>query len=250
MGKSAAGLVAALLMGLSGLAAARPAEVAGETPPVIVSLDVRPELVALDGSRAIEVVLEAHVTDDDGVTAAQGFLNGPSVYGIPTEEEVTLELVEGNEQDGTWRGSLVFTNRSSVAGRWASEACFGDAAHPFYCQDGPTDAFLVKRSTAIKGFNVAEPAARGSHLRMSGRLLRLKPNGTFVPFAKKRLFVYFKRAGTGTWRLKGTVTTSTSGWFTNRRFLAQRNGAWRAVSRPTTTYLGDTSGVDFVAVRQ
>jgi hypothetical protein len=250
MGKRAAGLAAVLVTGALGLVAASPAGVAGDAPPVIVSLDVRPELVALRPSNQVKVVLEAHVTDDDGVTAAKGFLIGPSFYGIPAEEEVALELVDGDPLDGTWRGTLVFTNRSSAAGKWTSEACFADAAHPYYCQDiQPSDAFLVKRSTEIKGFNVGEPVAKGSNLSMRGRLLRLKSNGTFVAFAGKRLFVYFRRAGTTAWRLKGGVTTSPTGWFTSRRFKARYNGAWRAVSRPTTIYLGDTSGADFVTVR-
>jgi hypothetical protein len=250
MGKRAAGLAAGLLIGALGLVAASPAGVAGDTPPVIVSLDVRPELVALNRSNEVEVVLEAKVTDDDGVTAAKGFLIGPAIYGIPTEEEVELTLVKGDALNGTWRGTLVFTNHSSVAGRWTSEACFGDASHPYYCQDNPpADAFLVKRSTEIRGFNVAEPVAKGSYLRMRGRLLRLKSNGTFVAFAGKKVAIYFKPAGTSAWRLKGTVTTSPTGWFTTRRFKARRNGAWRAVSRPTAIYLGDTSGADFVAVR-
>jgi hypothetical protein len=250
MGKSAAGLVAIALMGALGLVAAPSAAAGEDSPPVIVSLDVRPELVALDGSNEIEVVLEAHVTDDVGVTAAEGFLIGPSFYGIPTEEPVGLELVEGDAQDGTWRGSLAFTTRSSPAGRWTSEACFGDAAHPYYCQeDAPADVFHVKRSTAIRGFNVAEPVAKGSHLRMRGRLLRLKRNGTFVAFGKKEVLVFFKPAGTAMWRLKGTLRSSPSGSFANSRFTARRDGSWRVVSRPTAVYLGATSGADFVAVR-
>jgi hypothetical protein len=251
MGKRTAGLVAVLLLGALGLVAASPAGPGQDAaPPVIVSLDVRPELVAFDGSGGIKVVLEAHVTDDVGVTAAEGFLIGPFVFGIPTEEPVKLALAEGDGIDGIWRGSVVLTARSAPAGKWTSEACFGDAAHPNYCQDNPpADAFLVKRSTAIQGFNVAEPVARGSRLRMHGRLLRLNRNGTFVGFGDKRLFVYFKPAGTTTWLLKGTLRTSPGGWFTSRRFKARRNGAWRAVSRPTAIYLGDTSSADFVAVR-
>jgi hypothetical protein len=250
MGKSAAGLAASLLVGASGLALAPPVVAGEDSPPVIVSLDVRPELVALDGSSRIEVVLEARVTDDVGVTVGEGYLIGPSPFGIPNEEPVALELVEGTAQDGIWQGTFEFTNRSSAAGRWTSEACFGDAAHPYYCQDdSPADVFHVKRATNIQGFNVAEPVARGSRLRMRGRLLRLTRSGTFVAFRKKRVLVFFKPAGTATWRLKGTVTTSPSGSFANRRFEARRGGAWRIVSRPTELYLGDASGADVVAVR-
>jgi hypothetical protein len=250
MGKSAAGLVAVLLVGAAFVATSRAGPAEDTTPPVIVSLDVRPELVALDGSNRVEVVLEAHVTDDVAVTVGKGFLIGPSFYGIPTEEEFALELVEGDAQDGIWRGTLVFTNRSAPAGKWTSEACFGDAAHPYYCQDSaPADVFHVKRSTTIRGFNIAEPVARGSQLRMHGRLLRLKRNGTFVAFGKKKVLVFFKPAGTGTWRFKGSVLTSADGSFANRQFKARRDGAWRVVSRPTEVYLGKTSGVDFVALR-
>jgi hypothetical protein len=114
----------------------------------------------------------------------------------------------------------------------------------------PVDDFSVKRNTDIRDFNVAEPVTRGATIRMFGRLLRLDPAAGYVGYGGKTVRVLFRPAGTSTWVSRGTVTTSSQGYFTNSRtFRAWRDGAWKVQFDGTVNYLPETSRADYVDTR-
>lgn len=233
-----------------------------DEPPEIVSVDARPEPVGLYKATSTQVTVDVHVTDDVAVSSVLVSLFAaprPGDDDVPPDEaEASASLVTGTAQNGTWRATI-FLDKRNVTGKWSTEVGVRDSAengafagHVY--DEGysvpPVDDFYVKRNTMIADFNVAEPATRGSFIRMSGRLLRLDPDEGYVGYRNKTIHVFFRPAGTATWVRKGTVTTSSRGYFSNSRtFRARRDGAWRVQFNGTTNYLPETSHKDYVDVR-
>jgi len=233
-----------------------------DEPPEIVSVDARPEPVGLYKAGSTQVTIDVHVTDDVAVASVRVSLlaaPGPGDDDIPPDEEQgSASLVSGTAQDGTWRATIFMDKRNST-GLWSTEVGVRDTAengafagHAY--DEGysvpPVDDFYVKRNTIIRGFNVAEPATRGSYIRMYGRLMRLDPGLGYVGYRNKTIHVFFRAAGTATWEARGTVSTGSRGYFSNSRtFRAWRDGAWRVQFNGTSNYLAETSRGDHVDVR-
>lgn len=248
----------ALISGSLGIA---PSALAVDEDPVIVSVDARPEPVGLYKSSSTQVSVDVVITDDVAVSTVDVTIVKAPRLGDddvpPDRASATATLVSGTAQNGTWRATM-FLNKTRIPGVWSTIVSVRDsaengafAAHAY--DEGysvpPVDDFSVLRNTMINGFNVAEPATRGSYIRMYGRLVRLDPARGYVAYGGKAIAVYFRPVG-GTWQKQGTVTTSSTGYFTNtRRFRAWRDGAWRVQFVGTPTYLPETSHADFVDVR-
>ena len=240
---TAAALVAGALLGAPSATA-----VADTTAPVVKRVDVRPETVGLYKDRASRVTVRVRVTDDVGVDEV--------VAGLLSErdedagQEFPLELMSGTPQDGVW-GATLFTDKREVTGLWAGYAVAQDAAGNESPLDETTrfDEFWVKRNTMIRGFNVREPAVKGSYLRMSGRLLRLDPVRGYVGYRDKVIHVLFRAKGSPTLVKVGEIRTSATGSFANtRRFRARTDGTWLVLFNGTSNYLPEVSHRDFVDV--
>ena len=255
--RTRSGMAVAAIVALSASIIATPSASAEDTtPPVIHSIDVRPETIVLYKTSEMRVVVDVKITDDVGVTSATAWLwRNVSNYNGYIGLGPDLELVSGTPQSGTWRAVFSFDINASP-GAWKAEAVAFDAAFN-EAGSGFLDRFFVKRNTVISNFNVVEPVARGSYIRMSGRLFRLTvtyprsgPLGSYVGYGNKTIHVLFRPTGATNWREQGTVTTTSLGYFTNSRsFRAWRDGAWRVRFDGTPSYLSGTSHVDYVDVR-
>lgn len=239
---------------IGGSAVVAPAAGAYDTYPVIVSVDARPETVGLYMTSTSTVIVDVQVTDDVAVASVS-----VSVFAEACCEELESEsggqasLVSGTAQNGTWRAMVPLDTRNHV-GTWTTRVIATDSADNADVaglDDGPPfDNFYVKRNTMINRFNVVEPVTRGSHIQMSGRLIRLDPHQGYVGFRNKTIHVLFRPAGWTTWRDKGSVITNSRGSFANSHtFRAWRDGAWRARFDGTHIYLEETSPGDYVDVR-
>jgi hypothetical protein len=236
-------VVAALLLGAA--AAPARAQVEDTEPPQVLSFDVEPEVVGLYKSRPAEIVLQAHITDNVRITEAGGGVQDG--FGSPVDN-AALTLVSGTVQDGVWRGS-VFATHGEPPGEWLAEVFVRDAAGNF---DNPSLTLPVRLNTSIRRFNVAEPARRGSYVRVYGRLIRLTQNFAFeyAGWANRVMVVWFKPAGGNTWQRMGGIRTRARGFFAStNRFVARRDGVWRVSVAGTYRHLGETSRGDFVDVR-
>jgi hypothetical protein len=247
---------------ISGSVGGAPAALAVDEDPVIVSVDTRPEPVGLYKSSSTNVSVDVVITDDVAVSSvAVEIVKAPRLGDDdvpPDRAAASATLVSGTAQNGTWRATMPL-DKTAITGMWSTEVGVRDSAengafagHVY--DEGysvlPVDDFAVQRNTMIRGFNVAEPATRGSYIRMSGRLVRLDPAVGYVGYGGKTMRVYFRAVGSTTWQQLGTVTTSPAGYFSNSRtFLARRDGAWRVRFDGTATYLPETSHTDYVDVR-
>ena len=247
---------------ISGSFVVAPAALAVDEEPVIVSVDARPEPVGLWKSSSSQVSVDVVITDDVAISEVKvEIVKAPRLGDDdvpPDRASATATLVSGTAQYGTWRATM-FLTKFDIPGVWSTRVSVRDsaengafAAHAY--DEGysvpPVDDFSVLRNTMIRGFNVAEPATRGSYLRMNGRLVRLDPATGYVAYGGRTMGVYFRPAGTKTWQRKGSVTTTSTGYFTNTRtFRAWQDGAWRVVFAGTATYLAETSHADYVDVR-
>lgn len=229
-------------------AAPSSAAVDDTTAPVVKRVDVRPETVGLYKDHPTRVTIAVRVVDAVGVDEVVGGLL--SERDDDAGQEFPLELISGTPQDGIW-GTTLFTDKREVTGLWAAYAVARDAAGNESPLDETSrfDEFYVKRNTMIRGFNVREPAVKGSYLRMSGRLVRLDPTRGYVGYRSKTIHVLFRAKGSATLVKMGEITTSDTGSFANtRRFRAERDGTWLVLFNGTSNYLGEVSHRDFVDV--
>ena len=244
----AAATAAAVAVGVL-LTAPTAAAVTDTAAPVVKRVNVRPETVGLYKGRDSRITVAVRVTDDVG--AEEVFIGLVSDRNAAATQEFELELVDGTPQDGLW-GATLFTDNTTVTGLWSGLAVAIDAAgnESPLDENSKFDDFFVKRNTIIRGFNVREPVAKGSFIRMSGQLVRLEPGQGYVGFRNKTMHVLFRAKGTSTWVKVGEVTTSSTGSFANsRRFKARRDGVWVVVFDGTRNYLPEASHRDFVDVR-
>jgi hypothetical protein len=191
------------------------------------------------------------VTDDVGVELVEVALRniprpgGPSFY-----DDFDASLESGTPQDGIWRFSMP-VDKYTATGKWVGElvAAYSSGGTATLPDAGTHDEFWVKRNTMIRGFNVREPAAKGSYLRMSGRLLRLDPVRGYVGYRDKVIHVLFRAKGSPTLVKVGEIRTSATGSFANtRRFRARTDGSWLVLFNGTSNYLPEVSHRDFVDV--
>jgi hypothetical protein len=247
---------------IAGSVVVAPAALAVDEDPVIVSVDARPEPVGLWKTNSSQVSVDVVITDDVAVNEVKvEIVKAPRLGDddVPPDRAMAMAtLVSGTAQNGTWRATM-FLTKFDIPGVWSTRVSVRDtaengafAAHAY--DEGysvpPVDDFSVLRNTMIRDFNVAEPATRGSYIRMSGRLVRLNPSSGYVGYGGATIGVYFRPAGTKAWQKKGSVTTTSTGNFTNARtFRAGQDGAWRVVFAGTATYLAETSHADYVDVR-
>ena len=229
------------------LASPTSAAVDDSIAPKIKRVDVRPETVGLYKDRATRVTITVRVSDDVGVDEVRAALVSPVDSASPFDAG-RLELLSGTAQDGLW-GTTVFADKHDVTGLWFGIAGAWDAAGNQADESSEFDEFFVKRNTMIRGFNVREPAVKGSYLRMSGRLLRLDPARGYVGYRDKVIHVLFRATGSSTLVKVGEIKTSDTGSFANtRRFRAQRDGIWLVLFNGTSNYLPEVSHRDFVDV--
>jgi hypothetical protein len=239
-----------------------PAALAVDEDPVIVSVDARPDPVGLYKSSSTTVNVDVVITDDVAVSSvAVEIMKAPRLGDDdvpPDHAAASATLVSGTEQNGTWRATMLL-DKTALTGTWSTEVGVRDSAEngafagrvydEGYSVE-PVDDFAVLRNTMIRGFNVAEPATRGSYIRMSGRLVRLDPAVGYVGYGGKTIRVFFRAVGSGTWQQRGTVTTTRAGYFSNSHtFVAREDGSWRVRFDGTATYLPETSHTDYVDVR-
>lgn len=92
-----------------------------------------------------------------------------------------------------------------------------------------------------------EPRKKGKKLTVVGRLHY--HNGTaWRPLAKRKVSIWFRARGTSKWVRKAVVTTNGKGRF-RRKFIARKDGYWRAKFAGGPKFFGVTSGSDYVDVR-
>ena len=242
---TAAALIAATLL----TAPTASAAVDG-TPPVVKWVNVKPETVGLYKERTSKITIRVRVTDSDGVDeVVAGLLSARDQNA--DSGPIPLKRLSGSATDGIW-GTTASTDKREVTGLWAGFAVAWDTAGTESADDetAPYDEFRVKRNTMIQGFNVREPATKGTFIRMSGRLVRLDPERGYVGYRNKTMHVLFRAKGSSTWVKVGEVTTSSTGSFANsHRFRARRDGVWAVVFDGTVNYLPEASHRDFVDVR-
>ncbi|MEU8118788.1 hypothetical protein AB0C21_08760 [Spirillospora sp. NPDC049024] len=112
---------------------------------------------------------------------------------------------------------------------------------------GPTDFVDVKYRTQWYNFNASpEPVKKGGTITVKGQLYRFRDVAGPGPNAP--VYVYFKAAGTSTYKQVAATKTDSNGWFA-KTFTASVDGTWKAVYKETSGYLGSTSQGDAVDVR-
>ncbi|TDC62512.1 hypothetical protein E1200_25495 [Actinomadura sp. GC306] len=112
-----------------------------------------------------------------------------------------------------------------------------------------TNVRTVAYRTSISGFDAApEPAGLGGTITVSGTVMRMMPDGTYVPANAAGSVVLQFSANGSTWSDKDVQVPDGDGTF---RFevTAERDGYWRAVV-PKTGYSEPSTGpADYVDVR-
>ncbi|MEV4001291.1 hypothetical protein [Actinomadura sp. NPDC049753] len=110
-----------------------------------------------------------------------------------------------------------------------------------------TDFVDVKYRTQWYNFNASpEPVKKGATITVKGQLYRFRDVPGPGPNAP--VYVYFKAAGTSTYKQVAATKTDANGWF-SKTFKASVDGTWKAVYKETSGYLGSTSPGDAVDVR-
>lgn len=129
--------MAAVLATVGVLAAAPPAFAAADTaPPVIESVTVSPDAVAVDGLDLVPVTVAVRLTDETGVIESTDSVMTHMPFAILSrvaggkalDEYVGLKLAAGTSQDGVWSGTTQVP--STFDGQWeVSKVAAGDDAN-------------------------------------------------------------------------------------------------------------------------
>ncbi|GAB2623144.1 hypothetical protein GCM10027168_63900 [Streptomyces capparidis] len=105
----------------------------------------------------------------------------------------------------------------------------------------------VRAATWISGFDASPDRVRkGRTITVSG-VLKGRQGATF-PLSNKRVDVYFKRSGSGSWSRLGSATTNDRGRFVSR-VKARHDGSFKAVYPGSILYKKSSGGPDAVDVR-
>ncbi|WP_157407980.1 hypothetical protein [Actinomadura atramentaria] len=145
------------------------------------------------------------------------------------------------------KGAFRKTFTASKSGTW--RASYGGSA-TYIASTSSTDNVQVGVKTAFtSAFNASpEPVAKGKALKVAGKLNRYVGGKWIHAGAGAAIQIQFKAAGSSTWTTLGTTKTTSAGTFA-KYFTASKDGTWRAVYGGSTTYIGSTSGTDYVDVR-
>ncbi|WP_149260648.1 hypothetical protein [Actinomadura sp. K4S16] len=187
--------------------------------PIVVRgrLDIRPDYT---NSTNVPVYLEYSLDGKTWKVWATQTLGRPGRFYFDEDKPVT--------KDADWRvrypGSVLNTPAVSVV-----------------------DHVDVKYRTEWHYFNASpEPVKKGKAITVKGQLYRFRDKAGPGPNAP--VYVYFKAAGTSTYKQVAATKTDAGGWFA-KSFKASVDGTWKAVYKETSGYLGSTSPGDAVDVR-
>lgn len=144
-------------------------------------------------------------------------------------------------------GDTVFLCGFDAPGRYRleTEVVWWDDAISGAREAANSKTFYVKRPTTLTYNATPEPAKRGSNLAHKGRLM-FDPfgyGGLYGP-AGQTLKISFKKAGTSTYVAKGTVKTTSGGYY-SKKLRTDADGTWR-VEYPTNNYRQTQTRGDYV----
>ncbi|TDD89592.1 hypothetical protein E1293_04335 [Actinomadura darangshiensis] len=176
------------------------------------------------------------------VSGGNGLAGVPMVMEFSTDRTTWKKMATANTySDGSF---YLTTYDSKKDGYW--RARYAGSAEYMPAVSG-TDYIDIKYRTQWYNFNASpEPVKKGGTITVKGQLYRFRAEAGPGPHAP--VFVYFKKAGTTTYKQVATATTDSNGWF-KKTFKASGDGTWMAVYTETTGYLKSTSQGDYVDVR-
>ncbi|MFG1853311.1 hypothetical protein ACGFJT_15855 [Actinomadura geliboluensis] len=141
-------------------------------------------------------------------------------------------------------GSFHFEVPPVRDGYWRAVVPAGGYTEPYTSW---ADYIDVKYRTYMTSFNASpEPVSKGKTITVKGLLYRYRPASSVAPGAK--ISVYFKAAGTSTWKWMADTKTGSDGWF-RKTFTASKDGTWMAKYPGSSTYLASNAPTDYVDVR-
>jgi hypothetical protein len=186
------------------------------------------------------------------------------------EETEFIQRVLGNVvlNNGATSEGIEWNTHYDYGGFWGSVANFdaidgakqiaalGPASVNVWASDGnswifDSDSFYVRRAQGFPRYNAGpEPVRKGSPVKVSGYLTRLvyyaSGEPKYIPYAGKRVDMYFARAGFGGGYVASTTTTST-GHFA-KSFTSTYDGCWYAQSPRAGYYEASRERADCVDV--
>lgn len=262
VGLAAVGLLAAAL-GAAGSAAANTRTTSqtceGETVyATVIAADVRLQKGVRE-KQSIKVKLfppdngYTLSADDDNWVTTDSYRDGEFDY---NSEDLDFVSTSGN---GEWYKATMIDDYPVTGKHWVdvnagftlipSDSGNGSTPEELYCfETFPEAATFFTRLDTNLAFNASpEPVKKGSKVKLSGKLTRLKPDQTgYGSYPGKPLKVYFDPKGTAGPVYKGTMTTRTDGTY-SRYFTQNSSGTWKVVFTATSTYGGNAHS-DYVAV--
>ena len=221
-----------------------------------------PNEVILDGGSPRELYFYGGVTDhcpgdgwfDDG-TQIQSMLGNVTLPDGRTDRNAGFCCF--NEEPGFYEGGATFDGD-----RYKDFSVLGSSTLTVWAYDGthswivsPAVAFQIRRAMRFPLFNASpEPVRKGSPVKVSGYLTRLvyyaSGEAKYIPYAGKRVNVYFKRFDQTTFHYIAPTATTSIGYFT-KNIVATVDGCWNVRTADTDYYAGRQARVtgDCVDVR-
>jgi hypothetical protein len=231
---AAAVSVAAMFAGTAALSAAPASAATDKEAPHVVSavLNNNVAVIKVKGHDVIRV--EAHVTDNVGVTEVWAPLYSKGqvleVAGQPVI--IPLRKVSGTAQDGVWVQRFWPTVGDRVGVLQVGVLAF-DAAKNY----GGAGAgnFRVKNDTRVVTFTVTPKHSQSTILpiTLAGRLQVVGLTG-WKGFAGRDLIVQFRQAGTSTWTRVMRLKTDVAGNFSTDK-IRSAAGSFRVIYKGSST---------------
>jgi len=150
--------------------------------------------------------------------------------------------------DGVWTGRVRFSSGDGGAlGRWRVEVLARDADTDELLE-GPTGSFRLQGWTRTRAKAGAKSTRRGGPVLVSGSVEAFTSFGAFAGSERRKVGVYFRKAGGKRWVRAGSARTDAYG-----RYAAvvrpKKSGAWRVRFAGTGEHLPSASKMLQVRVR-
>ncbi|MEU7904269.1 hypothetical protein [Actinoplanes sp. NPDC049118] len=167
----------------------------------------------------------------------------------PNGDSVDFLLMNQKSRSGDYAtyGDSVYLCGFDAPGRYRldTEVVWWDDAISGTRQEDNSQTFYVKRPTTLTYNATPEPAKRGTNLTHKGRLM-------FDPFGYGKLYgpsgqtlkISFKKTGTSAYVAKGTVKTTSGGYY-SKKLRTDADGTWR-VEYPANNYRQTQAKGDYV----
>ena len=207
------------------------------------SLHVSPNPALIYGDRATWITITATLNEG----APQPFQNELLAELRPTSGSgYNYTHLTDPDNNGTYIGKVKFDGFDASPGRWRVETSY--TANDASTQPGPTGYFAFKVVTKLTGTAKPTTVRRGKPVKVSGKLSTVGLGGGWAGWSGQWVSVYYRRAGTTTWKYTGRAKTNYDGRY-SKAFKPSKSGWWKAVKPGSSLWTRAETKPAYVKVR-